>query len=67
MKGRSAGTISSVFRTMQDAFESSAKKAHEYIIEEKEKIDVSESSNMTNDKPNLEAENGSNFYINNQS
>lgn len=39
MKGRSSGTISSAMRAVQDALEPNAQKAHEYIIEEKEKKD----------------------------
>jgi hypothetical protein len=50
MKGRSSGVIGGALRAMQDAFEPNAKKAHEYVIEEKEKIDVSEISDIANDK-----------------
>ncbi len=39
MKGRSSGTISSAMRAVQDALEPNAQKAHEYIIEKKEKKD----------------------------
>lgn len=49
MKGRSSGAISSAMRAVQDALEPNAQKAHEYIIEEKEKKDKFQIPNSEDD------------------